>query len=111
MARPYPAGGVSIAESNNRCRRPAPSGPGAPGPFKKQRAYLPPVFPAPSLLFPTAHSTDLGPGEKVRERGPDLEALFPAFAFLNEDFIPLRLESGTSQILLRWEKQIGSTNR
>jgi hypothetical protein len=26
----------------------------------------------------------------VRERGPDLEALFPAFAFLNEDFIPLR---------------------
>jgi hypothetical protein len=23
MARPYPAGGVSIAESHNRCRRPA----------------------------------------------------------------------------------------
>jgi hypothetical protein len=48
------------------------------------------MFPAPSLLVPTAHLTDLGPGERVRERGPDLEALFPAFAFLNEDFILLR---------------------
>ena len=25
------------------------------------------------------------------EKGPDLEAFSPAFAFLNEDFIPLRL--------------------
>jgi hypothetical protein len=38
--------------------------------FKKQRAYLPPVFPAPALLFPTAITPDLGQGEEVRRRGP-----------------------------------------
>ena len=65
MARPYSAGGVSKAQRT-----------GAP---------------APSLLFPTVNHNGFGAGERVRERGPDLEALFPAFAFLNEDFIPLRL--------------------
>jgi hypothetical protein len=37
---------------------------------------------------------------RVRERGPDQKALFPAFAFLNEGFISLDLESQTSQTLL-----------
>jgi hypothetical protein len=50
MARPYPAGDLSRAQSSQICRRPAASGPGAPGPFNNQRAYLPPMFPAPSLF-------------------------------------------------------------
>jgi hypothetical protein len=90
MARPYSAGGVSIAQSNPTCRRPAAPWPRAA--FQNQRAYLPQMFPAPSLLFPTAHLTDWGPGERVRERGRDLEALSPAFAFLKEDFMPMRHE-------------------
>ena len=55
MATPYPAGGVSIAESNNRCRRPA--APGRVRHFNNQRVYLPRMFPAPSLLFPTVNHT------------------------------------------------------
>jgi hypothetical protein len=62
MARPYPAGGVSIAQSNPTCRRPAASG--RVRPFNNQRAYLPPVFPAPSLLFPTVNHT----GFRAKER-------------------------------------------
>jgi hypothetical protein len=65
MARPYSAGGVSIAQ-----------GAGAP---------------TPSLLLPTVNHAGFGAGERVRERGPDLGALSPAYAFLNEHFIPLRL--------------------
>ena len=40
------------------------------------------MFPAPSLLFPTAQLNGFGVGEWVRERGPDLEALAPAFAVI-----------------------------
>jgi hypothetical protein len=78
MARPYPAGGVSIAESNKRCRRPAVSSRLRPPGI--QRAYLPRVFPAPSLLFPTAPHTGLGPrsGGAGARIGP--EGLAPAFA-------------------------------
>jgi hypothetical protein len=54
MARPYSAGDLSRAQ---RARHAV--GPAAPWPraaFQKQRAYLPPMFPAPSLpSLPTAH--------------------------------------------------------
>ena len=94
MARPYSAGGVSIAQSNPTCRRPAAavacdlqesSGPTFP-PCSRRHPYC----------FRQHHTPDLGPGERVRERGPDLEALSPAFAFLNEDFIPLRLRKSNA---------------
>jgi hypothetical protein len=62
MARPYPAGGVSIAQSNPTCRRPAVPWPRAA--FQQQQAYLPPVFPATSLLFPTVNHT----GFRAKER-------------------------------------------
>ena len=62
MARPYSAGGVSIAQSNPTCRRPAAPWPRAA--FQQQRAYLPRMFPAPSLLFPTAPHT----GFRAKER-------------------------------------------
>ena len=46
----------------------------------------------------------------MRRRGPDLEALSSAFAFVDEDFIPLRLGKPKSQILLRvFGKADGST--
>jgi hypothetical protein len=83
MARPYPAGDLSRAQSSQLWRRPAASGPGVPGPFNNQRAYLPRMFLAPSLLFPTAPHTGFRAGVRVRERGPDLKALSSAFAFLN----------------------------
>jgi len=70
MARPYSAGGVSIAQSNPTCRRPAAPWPRAA--FQQRRAYFPPVFPAPSLLFPTVNYTGFRTGEKVRKRGPVL---------------------------------------
>ena len=80
MARPYSAGGVSIAQSNPTCRRPAASG--RMRPFKKQRVYLPRMFPAPSLLFPTAPLNGFGPrsGGVGARIGP--EGLASAFAFL-----------------------------
>jgi hypothetical protein len=54
MARPYSAGDLSRAQSSQICRRPAT--PGRVRPFKQQRAYLPPMSPAPSLpSLPTAH--------------------------------------------------------
>ena len=63
MARPYSAGGVSIAESSQMCR----VGPlllAACGLSTTQRAYLPRMFSAPSLLFPTAPHT----GFRAKER-------------------------------------------
>jgi hypothetical protein len=68
MARPYSAGGVSIAESNNRCCRPAAVA--ACGLQAFSGPTFPPLFPAPSLLLPTAITSDLGQGEEVRRRGP-----------------------------------------
>jgi hypothetical protein len=62
MARPYSAGGVSIAQPNPNCRRPAALWPRAA--FQQQRAYLPRMFPAPSLLFPTAPHTGLRAKER-----------------------------------------------
>ena len=63
MARPYPAGGVSIAESNHHAVGPLLLPLAAPS----ISAGLPsPVFPAPSLLLPTAITPDLGQGEEVR---------------------------------------------
>jgi hypothetical protein len=89
MARPYSAGGVSIAQSNPTCRRLA--APGRMRPFNNSRPTFPECSRRHPYCFRQHHTPDLGPGERVRERGPDLEALSPAFAFLNEDFIPLRL--------------------
>jgi hypothetical protein len=91
MARPYSAGDLSRAQRARHAVGPLLLVPARRGLSKHQRAYLPQMFPAPSLLFPTAITPDLGPGERVRERGLDLEALSPAFAFWKEDLIPLRL--------------------
>jgi hypothetical protein len=71
MARPYSAGGVSIAQSNQHAVGPLLLAPARRG-LQQQRAYLPPVFPAPSLLFPTVNHTGFRTGEWVRERGPVL---------------------------------------
>ena len=74
MARPYSAGGVSIAQSNQHAVGPLPlaacglstiSGPTFP-PCSRRHPYC----------FRQHHSPDLGPRRGVRERGPDLEALF-----------------------------------
>ena len=72
MARPYSAGGVSIAESNHHAVGPLL----LPLAASRHSAGLPsPVFPAPSLLLPTAITPDLGQGEEVRRRGPALGPL------------------------------------
>lgn len=89
MAKPYSAGGVSIAESSlDVPRRPAACG--RVRPFNNS-AGLPstPCSRRHPYCFLQHNTTDSGPGERVRERGPDLEALSPAFSFLNEAFIPL----------------------
>ena len=58
MARPYSAGDLSRAQ---RARHAV--GPLLPplAAFSNSAGLPPPVFPAPSLLFPTAITTDLGP--------------------------------------------------
>ena len=55
MARPYSAGGVSIAQSNQHA-----VGPLLPplAAFSNSAGLPSPVFPAPSLLLPTAITPD-----------------------------------------------------
>ena len=50
MAKPYPAGGVSIAQSNPTCCGPAAPGPGAPGPFSKTAGLPSPNVPGAILI-------------------------------------------------------------
>jgi hypothetical protein len=70
MARPYPAGGVSIAQSNPTCRRPA-----APWPHATFQKSSGPTFPPYSRHHPfsflQAISRDLRQRESVWERGSD----------------------------------------
>jgi hypothetical protein len=81
MARPYSAGGVSIAQSNPTCRRPAAAA--ACDLQQSSGPTFPPGIPGAILIVSdsTLHRIE-GQGERVRERGPDREALSPAFAFL-----------------------------
>jgi hypothetical protein len=75
MARPYPAGGVSIAESNNRCRRPAAVA--ACG----LQAFSGPTFPrVPAAILIASDSNHTGLAKERRCGGEDRpEVLFSAF--------------------------------
>jgi hypothetical protein len=99
------SGGVSIAQRSSRCRRSAASG--RLRPSITRRAYLPPVFPATSLFPPSFESItpNLGAGKRLREKGPALGALPPAFAFRNhycpvprDDRSPVRLSADVPSI-------------
>jgi hypothetical protein len=74
MATPYSAGDLSRAQSSQTCRRPAASGPGAPGP--STTAGLPSPNVPGAILIVSASTTHRiwggreGAGEKAGPGGP-----------------------------------------
>jgi hypothetical protein len=70
MARPYPAGGVSIAQSNPTCCRPA--GPWPRAAFQQQRPTFPEYSRRHPYYFRQHHTPDLGPkrGGAEERTGP-----------------------------------------